>query len=809
MARRPLIPILIAFMAGILTGDLVFSHQPSSFTLPLFLTVTTVLFFSLFASSRLRFASFMVLFFLVGLFLDLCRYHPSELLSLARERAPVTIAGTVLEPSVTNRDPSRIVVRADEVFLEGGSIETQERVVVTIYGHAAPFVPGDRILFQTRLRAFKNFNNPGRYDYVRAMRVRGLSCAASISDGRRIVPMGRGSLGFPMGFVESLRKPVRDFLHDKLLPQDAALLKALILGERQDIRRTLREPFQVAGVAHVLAVSGLHIGLVAWISFVLFKGILSLSYRLTLQTDVRKVAALLTCFPVVAYTCLAGFQVSSQRAMMMALAFLFSIVWDREKEVWSTLALAALGILAVDPHAVFSISFQLSFIAVVGILWLAPGLHSKLSVLPVNPLGFAHRLYVYGIGLVAVTLSAIVFLLPITAFYFHRLSLVALPANLTVVPILGFWVLPLGLLSAVMLPFSSTVAHAFVQASAWGLNRIMDIIQFWTGLEWADLWVMTPNGLEIGLFYGLLGALFFLKRWRWTKGCLIILLLFVGFDVSYWIYRNQFNEHLKITYLDVGQGNAALIQFPGKEKMLIDGGGFSRGDFDVGESVVAPFLFRSKIRCIDYIVLTHPQTDHMGGLRFIAEHFRPKEFWYNGDWVSTPSFLELMNIVEAKKIRKVCPTDLKAGRDISGVKVNLLHPPPDGNGSGLTKPMNPNDKSLVLKISYGETSCLFPGDLERVGEEMVVERAGSFLESDVLLAPHHGSGSSCSKAFLNHVKPRVCIISCGSGNPFHFPNSQTLRRLQGLGCRIFRIDEVGAVQVSVTPKGYDIRSFLR
>jgi competence protein ComEC len=808
MAHRPLIPILLAFMAGILIGDLGFSH-PSSLPLPLLVAVATVLFFSLFAPSRLRLPCFVVVFFLVGILLDLCRYHPSELCPLAKERPTVTMAGTVLEPSVPKRERSRVVVRADEVFLEDGSIETRERVVVTIYGHARPFVPGDRILFQGRLRAFKNFNNPGRYDYERAMRVRGLSCAASVSDGRHIVPLGRGSLGFPMGLVESLRKPVRGFLHDKLPPQDAALLKALILGERQDIHQTLRKPFQVAGVAHVLAVSGLHIGLVAWISFALFKGILSLSYRLTLQMDVRKVAALLTCFPVVAYPCLAGFQVSSQRAMMMALAFLFSMVWGREKEVWSTLALAALAILAVDPHAVFSISFQLSFTAVVGILWLAPTLYSRLAVLAVQPEGFSYRLYVYGIGLVAVTLSAIIFLLPVTVCYFHRVSLVALPANLTVVPILGFWVLPLGLLSAVMLPFAPALAHGFVQASAWGMHRILDILGFWTALEWADLWVITPNGFEIALFYALLGAVFFLKRWPRAKACLVALLFFVGLDISYWVYRNQFNEHLEITYLDVGQGNAALIRFPGKEKMLIDGGGFSRSDFDVGESVVAPFLFRSKIRRIDYMVLSHPQTDHMGGLRFIAEHFRPKEFWYNGDWASTPSFAELMDIVEAKKIRKLCPADLKGGRTISGVRVNLLHPPPNPSDPALAKKMNPNDKSLVVKISYGETSCLFPGDLEKVGEDMVVKRAGSLLESHVLLAPHHGSGSSCSKAFLNQVKPRVCIISCGRGNPFRFPDSRTLRRLQGLGCRIFRIDEVGAVQVSVTPKGYHVRSFLR
>jgi competence protein ComEC len=165
-----------------------------------------------------------------------------------------------------------------------------------------------------------------------------------------------------------------------------------------------------------------------------------------------------------------------------------------------------------------------------------------------------------------------------------------------------------------------------------------------------------------------------------------------------------------------------------------------------------------------------------------------------------------MDILEAKGVRKMAPQHLKGERDISGAKISLLHPLPE---LGLSGSINPNEKSLVLKISFGETTCLFPGDLERLGEDMVVRRTGSLLKSDILLAPHHGSATSCSGAFLNQVKPQVCIISCGKGNPFRFPHEETLRRLQAFGCRIIRIDEVGAVQVSVMQKGYDIQSFLQ
>jgi competence protein ComEC len=557
----------------------------------------------------------------------------------------------------------------------------------------------------------------------------------------------------------------------------------------------------------------MHIGLVAWLAFSLIKVLLSISYRLTLQSDIRRVAAALTFFPVVAYTCLAGFQVSSQRAMIMALVYLWSMILGREKEIWSTFALAALIVLAVDPHSLFSISFQLSFGAVIGILWLAPGIYDKMSAFvskDAKKKRIIARLYIYFAGLIAVTLSAMIFLLPIIAFYFHRISIVALPANLTSVPILGLWIIPAGLLSALCLPISSSLADLFLQLGAWGMEGMGSIIQFWSHLPGAAFWMMTPNAMEILLFYGLIFFIYFFRRWPWARVALLIVVLLFIADIFYWTYKTRFNPHLEVTYLDVGQGNSTLIRFPKGEKMLIDGGGFPRGNFDVGKMVVGPFLLHSKIRRIDYLVLTHPQSDHMNGLRFMAAHFHPREFWYNGDSVETQSFTELMNIVESKKIKIRFPADLRDGREISGVRVELLHPNYAGNrqrrfhqAGGL------NNNSLVLKFSYGGKSLLFPGDLERLGEDRVISNAGPLLKSDILLAPHHGSKGSSSKPFLEIVKPGVCIISSGSGNAFGFPHSETLKRLGGIGAKVIRVDQVGAVQISIGQSHFQVKSFLK
>jgi competence protein ComEC len=331
---------------------------------------------------------------------------------------------------------------------------------------------------------------------------------------------------------------------------------------------------------------------------------------------------------------------------------------------------------------------------------------------------------------------------------------------------------------------------------------MMDYVDYWSSFSWTEVQVVRPNFTEILLLYGMFFCLFSLGRLKWARVGFVFLLLILAGDIAYWTYRTHFNPSLKVTYLDVGQGNATLVEFPGSEKMLIDGGGFPGSDFDIGEMVVAPFLLRSKIMKVDTLVLTHPEADHMNGLRYIAEHFGPKEFWYNGERLEFPSFHELMALLEAKGIKRRTPADLREGREVSGAQVEILHP-----AEGLLSKKS-NDNSLVMRISYGGTSFLFPGDLEAAGEQMLISMSGSKLKSDVLLAPHHGSRSSGSKPFLEAVAPKVCIVSSGQGNPFGFPSQEVLGRLRGQECRVLRVDEVGAVEVRSEQGELLIRSFL-
>jgi competence protein ComEC len=812
MSHRPLIPALLSLSAGILMGRITLPYY-QTLIFPLFILITLSLITSLIVSSISRRYLFLTIFFFVGLLLILNTKGHSDLLQPAQERKKVVLEGTLLSPSRITRDKiTRLEVKARNLLTEHKVKTIDEKVSVTAYGDPVYFLPGQRIRFPATLRTFNNFNNPGSYNYRLSMELKGFSCSASVSDGRYIVPMGKGSLGFPLDMIEKVRRPIRDFLVRKLAEPKQGLYSALILGERQGIDPELRERFNITGLGHILAVSGLHIGLIAWLSFSLLRWLMSLSYRLTLWIDIRKAAAVMTCFPVIAYACMAGFQVSTQRAMIMVLIFLFSIIIGREKETWSTLAFAAFMVLVIDPDAIFSISFQLSFVAVIGILWFVPGIIKRIPD-PFASSGrqnILSRIYLYVSGLIVVTLCAAVFLMPFTTFYFHRISLVTIPANLMTVPLLGLWILPLGLLSCLTLYVSPLLAEFMIELGSWGLAGMIRIIGFWSNLDWASFWAVTPNIFEIILFYGIIFFAYFIKGRPWAKVGLAILIVICCVDISYWIYETRLNPHLRVTYLDVGQGNSALIQFPGKKRMLIDGGGFQMSSFDAGRMVVAPFLFHSKILRVDYIVLSHPHHDHMNGLLFVASNFSPEEFWHNGDSVDTPEYHKLMEIIESNRIKTLLPCDLSEERDISGVKIRLLHPSNLMKQVGVSSydDRDLNNNSLVLKIIYHGTSLLFPGDIETETEESLDSSMGTALNSDIMLAPHHGSKTSSTGPFLKAVRPEICVISSGKGNRFGLPHSETIKRLEHVGCEIIRIDESGAVRFIISEEQYKIKCFL-
>ncbi len=800
LLRRHLFHVLFSLIGGILAADWL-AEEPAFFLIASSTALMGLAAAALFgAGSRLAWC--LTAFFFLGIVLHSSSRSASVIGPYARARAVVTVEGTVTEPVRVVDGVGRLTLRASSFIQDHRSTPCSEAILVTIYGNVPVLMPGQRIVFPARLRSFTNFNNPGRYDYEKAMAVKGITCSASVSDGRRVVPMGEGRLHPAERLIHFLKNPAREMFAGGLEGDQLNVLMALVLGEGQGLTDELRDSFSRTGLSHVLAVSGLHVGMVAFAAFFLFNWIMLRSYRLALALDVRKWAAVMTFIPVLLYAFLSGFQISAQRALIMVSVFLFSILMDRSRDMWSSLALAGIVILAVEPLALFSISFQLSFGAVIGILWLGPfiiGFFNRRS-LP--------RVLLYPIGIVSATVSATISLLPVTSFYFNQISMVSIPANLIVVPILGLLVLPMGLLSVFLLPVSHTLSDLALYAAAMGTDAMLSVIGFFSGLQWASIWVAKPNIAEMGIFIGIIAVIPILRARRWARPVAFFLLALWACDTVYWMYRLNHEEALKITYLDVAQGNAALIEMPGGKRMLIDGGGFARDTFDVGRFVVAPFLWSKKIRQVDYIVLSHPQADHMNGLRFIAKAFSPGEFWHSGAETASSSFRKLLAAVRENGIKEIRLPELSARGQIGGVSFEVFHP-------SAAEPLprfcdvreDLNAFSLVLKASFQGTSFLFPGDIEEVTETELAGRLGSSLSSDTLLVPHHGSKTSSTEAFLSHVRPRLCVISCGREGMFGFPHKEALDRLEATGAKILRTDREGAIEIKSDHGVIEIKTF--
>jgi len=626
---RPLVPAVCSTIAGILMGHWFLRGV----SLPIFVLPSVILLclgVTFVIPSKTRTAWLVAIFALVGINSSINSPTLTQLPSVFKEAERIRVEGTIYSPPRLELNRARFYLHAEKIFLPHEVRAVKINLQVTIYKYRGDLKVGQRIRFPAKLREFRNFNNLGGFDYRFFMRARGLSFAATVSDGRYVVPMGEGKLGFVGRVLERIRGPLRSYLHERLSHNVSPIYSALILGERQGVTPELREPFDRAGVGHIMAVSGLHLGLVAWLFYMAFRWLLSLSYRVALMTDIRKLAAGFTIVPVITYGLIAGGQVSAQRAMIMVLAFLFSVIISKERDVWSSLSLAALIVLTMMADSLFTASFQLSFIAVAGILWLTPIFLSKIKVvsgdtesLAKNPI--LHTVLIYLVGLLAVTVAAAIVTTPLIAYHFHRFSPIALPANLTVVPIVGLWVIPLGLVSCIVLPFSSGIAGLFLTAGAAGLHAATFMARFWADISWSTVWVIRPTWVEIILFYGLLFASITMLQARAYRIILVVVLILVCADVGCLVYQARFDKDLRVTVLDAGRADVAVMQFPGHQRMVIARNACGSGGFDLGKRVIAPFLRHKKMGRIDYLLLPSPYGQQTDKLQFMIKAFRPRE----------------------------------------------------------------------------------------------------------------------------------------------------------------------------------------
>jgi competence protein ComEC len=773
------------------------------------------------------------------------------------------IAGVVDSHPVAAKYLKKFVLRADTLTHKKTSYPVTGKIQVTIRGQGPVFARGDRVVFRSRLRQPRNFNNPGGFNYRRFMAFKGLWRTA-YTKGSRLQVVQRASSGDLVQQLDDVRRALAALIDRAGKGPSAAVLKALVIGDRSAISSEVRDGFNRAGVGHILAISGLHIGIVATVAFFFFHNLLRRVRPLLWRAWTRKGAAIFSLVPVCIYGLVSGMSPSTQRAVIMVGAFLMTFLVEREGDTLNTLALAAFIILIWFPPALFSISFQLSFAAVLSILYGLSCIQKAASIDGQNAKsGMANQLFRKLGGFFLISLLAICGTLPLVMFYFNQISLIGLFANFVVVPLVGFVVIPCGLLTLFIYPVSSQIAYGCVKICLFVLDYVLLAINYFADLPFAAIKTFTPSPFEIVCYYVLgwvvLNGLntrqapasyrnlpnataehasvqqWYLKpQGRFSLyrlfsrvasvhklltagsaakrgaiiGLVVVLALLV--DAGYWFARRHLNSDLRVTYIDVGQGNSALLELPGGHTVLIDGGGFSDNNtFDMGARVLAPFLWRKKIKTIDTLVLSHPNSDHLNGLIFIARYFNVKTIWTNNETQATQGYDRLQNIISRKQINLPDFQHMPCQLLINGVEFCFLYPPADFlTQKASQKWRSTNNNSLVVKVSFGDISFLFAGDIMAEAERELVDIAGADLACDVLLVPHHGSRTSSSQPFLLRVEPEVAVFSAGWKNRFRFPHATVLAAYEKIGCRTFRTDQNGAIMIKTDGNCLTVKPFL-
>jgi competence protein ComEC len=820
--RLPLISILVVYTFGLYLGHFNLPWMPQGIVFLLLILLALWAFWMGMKKAVLGSWTAFALFFLLGIFSIHNYLHPqcspshiSQYIGLDR----ISLEGIIDRSPERTQERTRLLIRSEKVILSTRHIPVDGHLLLILKKESGPFCLGDRLRFLCKLYSPRGFHNPGGFSYERHLAFDRIHTIGVLSDEKSWVKIGEGFKNPLFLQIEGWRDHIRNFLEKEAPSPSSSIFKALVLGEQGDIPEEVKEHFNITGIAHLLAISGDHLGIVALLSFSLLIAILKRSEFLLLSISVKKLAAGLTIPCILLYMFIAGGGISVIRATIMVITFFLSILFNRERNLLHTLALAAFLILLFSPPSLFNVSFQLSFLSVLSILYLVPyilqWLKEKRASLPIKTSWRQSVLKYTKLSLLA-TAVAILGTAPFVALHFNRISPIGFVTNLFFIPWVGFLIVPLGLAASLLSFFFYPLAVLLIHINALFTLSLLKAVAFFASFNFASFFISTPTAFEIILFYLLLFfAVHFQKSNRPDHGRKTIRYLFLGvcialfFNLAFWNLKPHFQRNLTITFIDVGHGDSIFLEFPKGKKILIDGGGLREDRFDIGKNVIAPFLWKKKIRKIDFLALTHPDPDHLKGLNFIASQFSIGQFWESGVRTDSKFYQQLEETLLRRRIERLFLNERSSPRVINGVKISFFNPPmKDPYHGGYPTFSFLNNYSLVMKIQFKNVGVLLTGDIEKEAEYRML-RKGYPLQADILKVPHHGSSSSSTTYFLQKVKPSYAIFSVGERNIGRLPHPEVVKRYEEIGTKIYRTDKHGAITVTTNGEKIEVKTFLR
>jgi len=714
--------------------------------------------------------------------------------------AYLQLHGTPLQPRVSDlagEESTRLTATITRIERSGdGSAILDLDAVQTFHGHTGRrhagrlrlFVkrtdntwrPGDDLQLSARIDIPANYGLPGEFDRPLALAAQGIEATAYLHDDRGIVRLALPG-GTKIPLRPEVRRRVADSLGATLSPRRSALLRTLLLGERSALDDADRQLVSRAGIAHLFSVSGLHLGLLSTLLYLLLELIYKRSRRLSEWQPPGRVIPLLILPALWAYVQFTGAGYPVQRAFLMLSGGILLYLWRRATHPLALLQGALLLLLLVQPLSLFSPALQLSAAGLAGILILVPRWQllvedrPKWIRIPVNAL--------------LVSLAGSLFTFPLVWQYFHVISPAGPWLNLLAVPVIGLLALPAGLLALLLMPLSDTLATLLLQVSGWLVELVLDVSR--TLMNWPGFGGMEsfPDPLQLTGAWLLIIAALCLTPGAPACRLRVITPLSIGLVCLLVPYPQPASA--RITALSVGQGEALLLRFSGRN-YLLDGGGRYDRSFDVGARLLAPALGRLGVHHLDGVILSHDHPDHRLGLLYLLQHL-PVAAFYSAiprDQLDAELAQVLARHPEIRT--ETLPEGWSTPVD-GDWKLQLWAPP--------QRATDINDRSLVALLHNGDQGALLTGDLAAPGLALLGRET---LPCPVTLfkLPHHGSRHSDPVSLLERWRPPLAFVSVGRHNRFGFPHSEIRDNCKRLGITLLRTDRDGTLQFSAEASGW-------
>lgn len=810
--KKPFLYFTISFCLGILSG--------SYFDIPRIYLFSFVIFFifsALFSLKRKitsHVSLYLAIFFLGFTYYQISNTLPNGHISrlTPQEAEEVVLKGIIVDYPIVSTtfyrtEKTSFVLKVDSFESGSGSMGANGLVKVNLYGARPDARPdfGDEVVLKGAISRPGSFRNPGLFDYAKYLERNDIYSVLSVKDGFSVKILRRQASGWFRDSAYAARHVICDTIDrffDRRHP-DNGFLKAILVGDRSALKDDIEEDFIKTGTVHILSVSGAHVGLIACIFLFTF-GMLNIP---------KKTNIILTASLLIFYSFVAGLNPPIVRSTIMFAIFAIGYLIGREGHMLNTLFLAAFVMLLAEPKALFDPGFQLSFSSIAAILILSPRIEGLFRLDRPAKRSVLSKVKLYIMKAVSVSVAAWLGVAPIVGYYFNIVSPVTVIANLIIVPAV-FLVM---MISFTFLPIAVSAAYFSSLTGSGAIPAILNIPSEWLAwmIRFFDHALFAVNHIlaklplsffrtgapSLGFFavYYLALAVFVFPKMREAllaalrrKHAYLALLLFLNLMIWRDISCHK-DGPLRMTFLDVGNGDSALIELPKGGTILIDGGsGGSSEKLDMGKFVVAPYLWKRGITKLDAVIVTHFHEDHLGGLLYILDNFKVGCVIDNGTDPSSGNALyaRYKKIIGSRHIRRISAGAGDRINSFPGAALLFLSP---GMGERLK---DSNENSLVMKLVCGGSSALFAGDIEDNGL-FGINPYGEFLKADILKFPHHGGvfkDTDALKTFLRNVSPGVSVISGGQKGSRY---NSTLRILADLSLISYYTREDGAVIVSI------------